>query len=260
METKSQVLDSRSALAALGASEDVLTDEQRRSLDEDGFLVVPRLLSSDQVGALARRFDELVEEEGEQAGIEVHQEEGADRLSDLVNKDPIFDVVWTDPVQLAAAGHVLGWESVQFSSLNARSARPGYGLQGIHMDGPPAPAVGHYEVCNSLWMLDDFTEENGATRVVPGSHRWRLVPEDVVDDPMAPHPDQVLVTGEAGTLVVFNSHLWHGGTRNNSTAPRRAAHAYYSRRHREQQTVQRDYIRPETMARLTDAHRYLLNL
>jgi ectoine hydroxylase-related dioxygenase (phytanoyl-CoA dioxygenase family) len=253
-------LDSRSALAALGASEDLLTDTQRRSLDDDGYVVMPSVLTRDQVDALARRFDELVKEEGQQAGIEVHQEEGADRLSDLVNKDALFDLVWTNPLQLSAAGHVLGWESVQFSSLNCRSAKPGYGLQQLHMDGEPAAAVGDYEVCNSLWMLDDFTEENGATRVVPGSHRWRQVPGQVLDDAMADHPEQVLVTGTAGTLVVFNAHLWHGGTVNNSTAPRRAAHSYYTRRHRVQQTVQRDFIRPATLDRLSDAHQYLMNL
>jgi ectoine hydroxylase-related dioxygenase (phytanoyl-CoA dioxygenase family) len=68
------------------------------------------------------------------------------------------------------------------------------------------------------------------------------------------------VTGSSGTLVVFNAHVWHGGTMNRSAATRRAAHAYFTRRHRTQQTIQRDYIRPSTMARLTDAHRYLMRV
>ena len=69
--------------------------------------------------------------------------------------------------------------------------------------GPVEP--GDYQVCNSIWLLDDFTASNGATRVVPGSHRARTVPRLALADPAAEHPDQVLVTGPAGTVVVFNT-------------------------------------------------------
>ena len=49
-----------------------------------------------------------------------------------------------------------------------------------------------YWVCNTVWMLDDFTPENGATRMVPGSHRWGTRPQDVLADTAAPHPDEML--------------------------------------------------------------------
>jgi ectoine hydroxylase-related dioxygenase (phytanoyl-CoA dioxygenase family) len=63
-------------------------------------------------------------------------------------------------------------------------------------------------------MLDDFTLENGALRVVPGSHRWKRLPQDALSDPLAPHDGEVLVTAPAGTVVVMNAHAWHGGTEN----------------------------------------------
>ena len=43
-------------------------------------------------------------------------------------------------------------------------------------------------MCNTVWMLDDFTPDNGATRMIPGSHKWGKRPQDVLADPEAPHP------------------------------------------------------------------------
>ena len=65
---------------------------------------------------------------------------------------------------------------------------------------------------------------------------------------------------DAGTCVVFNGHLWHGGTTNNTDRPRHALHAAFLRREHPQQTVQRDYLRPETIRQLSSAQRYLLDV
>ena len=65
-----------------------------------------------------------------------------------------------------------------------------------------------------MWMLTDFTEDNGPTRVVPRSHRSGKHPQDVMEAPEEAHPDEIKLIGAAGTVVVFNSHLWHGATLN----------------------------------------------
>ncbi len=109
-------------------------------------------------------------------------------------------------------------------------------------------------------MLDDLPPDNGATRVVPGSHRGGRLPKDAMADPGAPHPDEVLVVGQAGTCLVFNSHLWHGGTLNQTAKPRRAIHAAFVRRDQRQQTVFADYLHDATYQRLTPAQRYLLQV
>ena len=70
-------------------------------------------------------------------------------------------------------------------------------------------------------------------------------------DNRAAHPDEVLLMAPAGTVVVFNSHLWHGGTLNRSSRPRRALHSYFTRRANGQQLDQKKYVRPETLTRLT---------
>jgi len=74
----------------------------------------------------------------------------------------------------------------------------------------------------ALWMIDAFTDDNGATRVVPGSHRLTRPPPPSFAQPLARHPDERVITGAAGTVLVFNGHLWHSGRRNTSAGPRRA--------------------------------------
>ncbi len=247
------------ALLELGVNDNTLTQQEKAFLDEKGYLPLHNILSPEQVAALRTRYDELVEEEGEDAGKEVHQEAGTNRLADLVNKGQMFEVCFTHPRVLAAIKHVLG-TSFKLSSLNGRAALPNQGLQGIHADWSTAVEPGDYYVCNSIWLLNDFSPENGATRVVPGSHKSRQHPRDVLTDPTAPVPNELIITEKAGTVVIFNAHTWHGGTLNRSKEPRYGLHGYYCRRDQTQQLVQKDYIRPETYNRLSQAARTILDV
>ena len=251
-------MDIATALRELGVSAGQLTEPDKARLDQDGFLPLPGILDAGRLQAIRRRLAELSAAEGWQAGAEVHQEEGTDRLADLVNKDPVFDVCFTHPKILAAMAYVLG--DFTLSSLNARAALPGHGQQRLHADWGVPVEAGNYRVCNSIWLIDDFTQANGPTRVVPGSHRSARLPREVMADPFGPHPAEVKVLGEAGTVVIFNSHLWHGGTRNVTGRPRRALHSYFCRRGLKQQLDQRAYVRPETLARLSPAARYILGV
>jgi ectoine hydroxylase-related dioxygenase (phytanoyl-CoA dioxygenase family) len=251
-------MDMATALAELGVTEATIDAETAERLDRDGYAPLPSVLDDAQLTAIRARLAELLAAEGDQAGIEVHQEAGADRLADLINKGAMFDPCFTDPRLLACICRVLG--DFRLSSLNFRAALPGHGLQPLHADyGEPVPP-GEYQVCNSVWLLDDFTADNGATRVVPGSHRFAQRAREALDDPAAPHPDEVRLIAPAGTVVVFNSHLWHGGTENRSDRPRRALHSYFTRRANGQQLDQKKYVRPETLARLSPAARFILDV
>ncbi len=252
-------MDIREALAQLGVWEDTLTAEQKQTLDTKGFLHLPGILSQEQVDAINARTAELLAEEGDKAGTEVHREAGTDRLSDLINKDPIFHVILTAPSVLAAIAHVLQYD-LKLSSLNSRAAHPGKGLQGLHADWGRLETPGDYQVCNSIWLLDDFTPQNGATRTVPGSHLHGRQPSEEMPDPSQTHPDEVLILGKAGDVVVFNSHTWHGGTVNTTDLPRRALHGYYTRRNQPQQLDQQKYLRPTTWDALSPAARVVLGV
>ena len=247
------------ALYELGVRENTLTPQQKEQLDQEGYLPLPGILSTEQVAALRARQAELQAEEGDRAGTEVHQERGTDRLSDLINKDPLFQIVLTQPTVLAAIAHVLR-SDFKLSSLNSRNALPGQGRQGLHADWGRLETEGDYQVCNSLWLLDDFTPDNGATRVVPGTQRGTQTPGDVMTDPSAPHPDEVVLLGKAGDVVVVNSHTWHGGTTNRTQEPRRVMHGYFCRRHQPQQLDQQKYLRPATWDQLSPAARVILGV
>ncbi len=121
------------ALADLGVKSDLLTEDERKFLDEQGYLVIRDVLSPDQVKAFSSRLDELVKLEGEDAGKEVHQEEGTNRLANLIDKDPRFEVCITHPKVLTAIAHVIH-KDFKHSSLNSREALPGTGAQVIHED------------------------------------------------------------------------------------------------------------------------------
>src|ERR1700756_4858595 len=142
-------MDMPSALAELGVTDGTLGADVKERLDRDGYAPLPRVLSGEQVMRMRDRLAELMAAEGDRAGMEVHQEAGTDRLADLINKDPVFEVCFTDPRLLAAVAHVLG--DFKLSSLNSRAARPGAGLQALHAEGGPA-GLGPYQVCNSIWL------------------------------------------------------------------------------------------------------------
>ena len=238
-----------------------MTGQQKRQLDEDGYVVLEGLIGREGLlGPLRSRILELFEQEGERAGSEFRTEPNAHRLANLVDKGDVFGRAIVLPDVLECVRHVLG-PDIKLSSLNARSADPDSDTaQPLHVDMAAVPDERGYWVCNTVWMLDDFTSENGATRMIPGSHKWGQRPQDVLADPMAPHPGEVLLTGPAGTVAVMNAHLWHGGTANRTAAPRLAMHAFYCRRDKPQQQYQKQLLGRELQASLDAELRWLLAL
>jgi ectoine hydroxylase-related dioxygenase (phytanoyl-CoA dioxygenase family) len=237
-----------------------ISDAHRRELDARGFVRLPGFIDPTRRRRLVERIEALFAEEGDGAGGEFKQEPGARRLANLVDKGEVFVECVTDETVLAYVAQVLGPE-LKLSSLNARSANPrSDDAQPLHVDAGALPDDRGFWVCNTVWLLDDFTPENGSLRVVPGSHRFGHKPEAVLADPRATHPDEVLVTGRAGDLVVMNSHLWHGGTANRTDRARLALHAFYCRRDKPQQQYQKGLLRDETQKALSAVARDVLAL
>ncbi len=165
------------------------------------------------------------------------------RLWMLVNKGEEFLAILEHAETRALIGHVLG-DAYVLSSFIANIANPGGVPMPLHTDQwwMPAPAyrnhkvrVGsitrdHFEVdgagppamiapaacCNIMWLLDDFSEENGATRVVPGSHLSGRQPDPERDR----HAGAIAVVAPAGTAMVFEGRLWHGTGANRSDGSR----------------------------------------
>jgi ectoine hydroxylase-related dioxygenase (phytanoyl-CoA dioxygenase family) len=237
-----------------------MTDQERRQLDEQGYVVLEHCVDDGLLRELRSRILSVFEEEGDRAGHEFRTEANAHRLANLVDKGTVFQRAIVLPQVLERVRHVLGSE-IKLSSLNARSADPMSDAgQPLHVDMGALPDERGYWVCNSVWVLDDFTPENGATRMIPGSHKWGTRPQDVLDDVMAPHPEEVLLVGRAGSVAVMNAHMWHGGTANRTSAPRLAMHAFYCRRDKPQQQYQKQLLRAEVQAGLSADVREILAL
>ena len=102
------------------------------------------------------------------------------------------------------------------SSLSSITILPGEVAQPIHADDQllPIPKPHIPTVCNSMWALTDFTEANGATRLVPGSHRYDHSPD-------YGHPyDSIAAEMPQGSVLIWHGSLWHGGGANTTDAPR----------------------------------------
>jgi|TARA_B100000686_G_scaffold342943_1_gene422923 hypothetical protein len=229
-------------------------------LDEVGCVALPGFCDPATTRRIATRLEELFESEGEAAGSEFKPEAGCRRLANLADKDDLFRQLMVRDDLLAYAGHVLG-PHFKLSSLNARSINPGcQRTQPLHADMSAVPDERGFWVFNSLWMLDDFTADNGTVRYVPGTHHSGQLPADALENPEADHPDQELVTGQAGTVLLMNAHLWHGGLPNRTGQPRRALHIFFARSDRPQQQYQKQLLSAQTQAGLTDRQRQILAL
>lgn len=235
-------------------------DAVKQQLDQHGFASLPGAMSPELLEAFRIRTAAILNEEGENAGGEFKREPGAARLANLIDKGEVFENMLINERVLDCIGHVLG-PAFKLGSLNYRAADPHEGgLQPLHVDMGLLADDSGFRVCNTIWLLDDFTADNGATRAVPGSHLWRQRPQEVLADASATHPQEVLVTGKAGDVVIMNSHCWHGGTTNHTDHPRRALHLLFVRRDVPQQQYQKKLLRPETQERLPQTIRKILAL
>ena len=237
-----------------------MTAEQVRQLQSDGVLVLPRVMDAAWLEELRAAVAQRLAIEGPDAGAEFRKEEHAQRLANLVDKGEVFQRLVSHPDLLQAAEAVLG-PDFKLGSLNYRSADPhSDSAQPLHCDMGALPDAQGNAVFNSIWLLDDFTADNGATRYVPGSHRWGKLPQAAVADPAAEYPGEVLVLAAAGDVILMNAHLWHGGTANRTGAPRRSLHGFFVRGDQPQQQYQKRLLRPETQASLSPLLRRVLAL
>jgi len=229
-------------------------------LDERGFVLIEDFISADLQRRLRQRIEALFADEGDAAGSEFRQEPGCGRLANLVDKGKVFRDVLGLTNWRPFVAHVLG-EEYKLSSMNARLAYPQRTpRQPLHADMGAVADHRGYWVCNTVWLLDDFTTSNGAMRFVPGSHKWAKTPQSELSDPLAEHPREERIIAPAGSLVVMNAHLWHSGLANLSDASRLALHVFFCRRDKPQQQYQRALLSQATQSELTPDLRKLLAL
>jgi hypothetical protein len=199
----------------------MLTDSERRQLDEQGYLVLPDLMGADLLQALRSRVEQLFDEEGAAAGSEFKQEPGARRLANLVNKGALFEDVILTPRVLECMAHVLG-PKFKLSSVNVRSALPNSDCdQPLHADSGAVADEDRLLVLHSVWILDDFTAERSADGSAP----------PLAQAAAARHASRIPRSSWCQAPQVgggVNAHMWRRHRQPPGT-PRRAMHVYYTR-------------------------------
>jgi ectoine hydroxylase-related dioxygenase (phytanoyl-CoA dioxygenase family) len=185
----------------------------KAQLDEQGYVLLKNVLTPKAVEGYVQRLNAAYRRL-EDAGQHTYAD-GVGRTERLLlnvhNKDAAFVDLVDHPAVFPVIQHLLSRGSYQdrepfiVTQVSARDPHRDASAQQLHIDSrfPGSPyALGGI----ALWMMNDFTLQSGATRVVPGSHRRAEYPETGRQ-----YPDEITVTGPAGSVLIYNASLWHGG-------------------------------------------------
>jgi ectoine hydroxylase-related dioxygenase (phytanoyl-CoA dioxygenase family) len=186
-------------------------DDVVRRLGEDGYAIVEGLLGPDEAAATGAELRRLLD--GVPSGRNPFEGFHTRRLYALYAKTRVLDPLTLHPLVLGALDHVLG-PHYQLSGPTGIEIGPGQEEQVLHRDDDIYPVARPHPqlVTNVMWAFDDFTLENGATRLYPGSHRGIERPP-----PSAPMVHAVM---PAGSVMLYVGSLWHGGGANRTDRSR----------------------------------------
>lgn len=188
------------------------------ALDRDGYVILTGLLSRQECADLRAELMPFLRRTGRNT-FEGHRTQ---RVYSVIDKTRAANHLIEHPRILALLDRLL-LPNYLLSQVQVINIQPGEDAQLLHPDDgiyPLARPRPELSVA-TVWAIDEFTEDNGATVVLPGSHRW---PDGRMPGDADPHRRAVM---SAGSCVLFLGTLWHGGGANRSTAPRLAVTAQY---------------------------------
>ncbi|HYI61198.1 MAG TPA: phytanoyl-CoA dioxygenase family protein [Acidimicrobiales bacterium] len=221
-------------------------------IEADGYTILVDAIAEPLLDALDATLARLEEELGAVPAGNSFEGAATVRIYNLLARDRVFEQVPAHPAVLPVIEGVIG-RGCLVSSLSSIAIDPGEGAQPLHVDDamirlprPHAPVI-----CNSMWALTDFTEANGATRLVPGSHTSDHQPEYGAAYPTVP------AEMARGSVLVWPGSLWHGGGANTTTARRTGLAMNYCGGWVRQQENQQLGIPPEVARRFPPALRQL---
>lgn len=238
----------------MATSQPALSADDTEALSTHGFIVVPGACSSAELARVQAAYDDAC---AHALPEDVHVGRASTRVNDFVNRGSAFEWIYTSPTVLKAARQVVAGP-FRLSVLHARTLHAGAAAQELHVDIPRTSDA--WPMLGVIVMVDEFRPDNGATRFVPGSHRWPEPPEQALADRVAPHPGEIIACGPAGSMILFDASTWHGYTANTTSAGRRSLQATFIPRIGRPATDFLARMQPSTLARLDATAREVIGI
>ena len=243
------------------------TDEIVRELTQGrGFVVLEGLYDAETVAEARARILELAAANaalGKRVQTNIFRPE--DQVYNLVDKGRVFERMVLESTMLAVFSRILGSE-LKLGSFAARIVQRGSKPQGVHFDYPywslfkdrslPMNMNPSFFInCQATIMLDDFTTENGATMVAPGSQAYDRRPSKEEFDRLC-----VQATGPAGSVMLMTGMLWHRAGVNRTDTPRVGVLGQYLAKFVKPMEDQLRGVRQEVIERASPELRALLGV
>jgi ectoine hydroxylase-related dioxygenase (phytanoyl-CoA dioxygenase family) len=197
--------------------------QARQDLREHGLCLVPDVLNGEILtrirDALYRAAEDDERDGRRNRGFVLDNDERNRRVWNLLNRDPLFAMLAEHPLALEFVRATIGWPAL-LSNISGNITGPGASAGVLHADQVfvPLPWPRRPQGLNVAWCIDEFTRANGATEVVPGSHRRMANPGADAD-----LHELLAVEAPAGSMFVFESRLWHRTGANTTRDSWRAA-------------------------------------
>jgi ectoine hydroxylase-related dioxygenase (phytanoyl-CoA dioxygenase family) len=223
-----------------------------RDLEDVGFVVIPGPFESGEMPRISAVYDSAVS-----AALpdDIRIGSSTTRVNGFVDRELGF-ALYTHKALLAASSHIIG-EPFKLSSMHLRTLRPNSSAQGLHVDFKPGED--RFPLAGFIFMVDEFTNDNGATGFVPGSHKWSAAPNDLAVDALADNENKIqMARGLPGSLIVFNGSVWHGHTTNLTNAPRRSIQGAFIPRDERSGTDFKSRPHSKRLSQITPLAKYLL--
>jgi ectoine hydroxylase-related dioxygenase (phytanoyl-CoA dioxygenase family) len=190
-------------------------DAHAERIARDGYTILEDAIEPELRAGLLAELERLERELAALPAKNAFEGHHTVRIYNLLVHGPLFERVPVHANVLPLVERVLD-PGCLISSLSSIAIDPGERAQPIHADDQliPLPKPHVAIICNTMWALTDFTEENGATRVLPGSHLRDHSPVYLQ------HYESVPAEMPAGSVLVWHGSLWHGGGANRSSRQR----------------------------------------
>jgi len=190
--------------------------EHAEAIQKDGYTIVPDVFDAAFADEVLADLERLKKTLNEGPGKNPFEGYATVRIYNLLAHGKLYEGI-AEHARILPIVEAVTDRGCLVSSASSIAIGPGEAAQPIHADDMqiPIPRPHVPLVCNTMWALTDFTEENGATRVIPGSHEW---PENAEFG--RTYDNTIPAVMKRGSVLVFNGSIFHGGGANGTQETR----------------------------------------